>query len=126
MNCLNCDTAFEAKRSDTKFCSTRCKQQWNRNNRITSEEIKRINDTDNPQNVIRINDTDKLTKTDQLFETHQPGYYKFSDKIYERECFLPSCGEKFKTRLQLLKYCSPQHYTEGLDLIVRLMTKGKK
>ena len=78
-----------------------------------------------PEHATRTFDL-KLTRTDQLFEDHNRNYYNFSDKVYERECFLPSCGAKFKTRLRLLKYCSPKHYTDGLDLIVRLMTIGKK
>lgn len=68
----------------------------------------------------------ELTKVDQMFEDSKPNYYNFSDEVFEVGCFLPECNEKFKTRLKLLKYCSPQHYTAGLDLIVRLMTVGKR
>ena len=67
-----------------------------------------------------------LTRTDQLFEDKKPGYYNFGVKVFERGCFLPGCDKKFKTHLKLLKYCSPKHYVDGLDLIINSITKEKK
>lgn len=56
------------------------------------------------------------TRTDSLFEASKPNYYKFSDTINERECPIQGCGKKFKTRLQLLRYCSPAHQRVGESL----------
>ena len=48
MNCINCKKEYEAKRSDSKYCSIRCRVASSRNvtlNNVTDN--KRINVTDN-------------------------------------------------------------------------------
>ncbi len=115
MKCLNCDTEFEPKTKRAKYCSDRCKLQWNRNNVDTEPKSIVSNDTEST-----ISDTQRdteitkeLTKADKLFEEHQPGYYRFGKEVFERRCLI--CDKKFKTKLQLLKTCSPEHMVELLD-----------
>lgn len=48
-----------------------------------------------------------LNKTDQSFETHKPGYYKFEEEESEpRICVKEGCYKKYRTRLNLLRFCS--------------------
>lgn len=56
------------------------------------------------------------TRTDRLFETHQPHYYKFDKLCEERICQLSSCDNKFRSHLELLKYCSPKHMVEAIGV----------
>ncbi len=46
-----------------------------------------------------------LGGTDKAFDEDKPGYYIFGEKEYERECW--KRGGKFKTRLDMNKFCSP-------------------
>lgn len=95
MKCSVCETEFEAKRADAKYCSNSCKLKASRDTRKGSvTPINPKSDTDNP-----------LSDTDKLFEESYPGYYRFSDKTQDRICGV--CSKQFKTRLPLLKYCSP-------------------
>jgi hypothetical protein len=105
MICLNCDTEFTPKNKSAKFCSDKCRVQYNRNNiSVTKDHVTESSVTQN-----------HVTQTDQLFEARYPGYYKFGDKVYERTCLI--CRKKFKTRLQLLKTCCPEHYIEVMDML---------
>ncbi len=62
-----------------------------------------------------------LTSTDRKFEALYPGYYIYVKDVKKRECF--ECGRKFETRLELLKFCSPQHQAE---YVKKLATLGKR
>lgn len=111
MRCLNCDTEFVPKTSRAKFDTDKCRVEYFRNNKVstvTNDSVTQRDVTESP-----------VTVTDALFESEYPGYYKFSDKVFSRGCILSNCGNKFTTRLQLLKFCSPEHMTQGLDNIVK-------
>ena len=54
-----------------------------------------------------------LTRTDRKFETDRPGYYIFGVEVNERECW--KCGEGFKTRMELNKFCGPKCKDEWLS-----------
>lgn len=47
-----------------------------------------------------------LTRTDRKFENHRPGYWIYGKEMKERECW--KCGDKFQTRLEMNKFCSPK------------------
>lgn len=102
MRCLNCDTEFTGTKR-AKFCSDKCRVQYARNN----SSVTKPSDTESSVTQNRV------TETDQLFENKNPGYYKFEDEVFSRTCLI--CDKKFKTRLKLLKTCSPAHMTEMLD-----------
>ena len=46
------------------------------------------------------------TPTDAKFEAQRPGYWIYGKEVKERECW--KCGDKFETRLEMNKFCSPQ------------------
>ncbi len=50
--------------------------------------------------------TMRLTKTDEKFEDQRPGYWIYGIEVIKRECW--KCGDKFETRLEMNKFCSPQ------------------
>jgi len=54
-----------------------------------------------------------LTRTDRKFENDRPGYYIFGKEENERECW--KCGEGFKTRMELNKFCGPKCKDEWLS-----------
>ena len=54
-----------------------------------------------------------LTRTDRKFENDRPGYYIFGAEVKERRCW--RCGEEFKTRMELNKFCGPKCKDEWLD-----------
>ena len=54
----------------------------------------------------------KMTK-DADFEVDRPGYYIFGSEVKERECWM--CGEGFKTRMELNKFCGPKCKDEWLE-----------
>lgn len=112
MKCLNCETEFEPKTKRAKFDSDKCRLEYFRNN----NETQRL-ETESPETETN------HTPTDQRFEDSQPGYYKFDDRVYSRTCLI--CQKKFKTRLQLLKTCSPEHYLEVLKRLSGEYSKGK-
>lgn len=57
----------------------------------------------------------KPSRTDRLFEERNPGYYDFGDTDFERICTV--CGRTFKTRLKLLRQCSPKCFVKMTDLL---------
>lgn len=112
-NCNNCEKEYEAKTDRSKFCSTKCKLSYHRNNSTVS------NDTQTPENDTQrdterklAGSTAKLTKTDQLFQddaiARNLGEYWLSFSEIVREVNCNHCKKKFKTRLPLLRYCSPK------------------
>ena len=54
-----------------------------------------------------------LTRTDRKFENDRPGYYIFGKETNERACW--KCGEGFKTRMELNKFCGPKCKNEWLS-----------
>jgi len=64
-----------------------------------------------------------LTRTDRKFETDRPGYYIFGVDVNERQCW--KCGEAFKTRMELNKFCGPKCKDEWLsDAFGKLKVKS--
>ena len=64
-----------------------------------------------------------LTRTDRKFENDRPGYYIFGVEVNERECW--KCGEGFKTRMELNKFCSVKCKNEWLsDAFGKLRVKA--
>lgn len=53
------------------------------------------------------------SNTDEMFEAMRPGYYVFGREEREAICF--TCYKKFRTRLELLKFCSPRCQKEKLS-----------
>lgn len=54
-----------------------------------------------------------LTKTDKTFydramRDFKNPYYNFDAELHEEKCLF--CGEKFKTRLRMGRFCSYEHY----------------
>ncbi len=117
--CLYCDKSFEAKRSDTKFCSAKCKNASFRNNKRIIAVATDNSDTDNVTVRDTDNTTDKLAKTDQLFQDDAvkrdlgKNWLVFSEIVRQPNC--RQCGKKFKTKLQMLNYCSPDCRNEALS-----------
>jgi hypothetical protein len=62
----------------------------------------------NTESVSReVNSEVNMTETDAKFEEAKPGYYIFERKVpWDRVCW--GCGERYATRLELNKFCSPQ------------------
>lgn len=58
-----------------------------------------------PEHATRTFDFE-LTRTDRLFEDSKPNYYNFSDSIKNEKCL--QCGKEFKTRLKMLRQCTPK------------------
>ena len=54
-----------------------------------------------------------LTRTDRKFERDRPGYYIFGEEVKEKRCW--RCGEEFKTRMELNKFCGPKCKDEWLE-----------
>lgn len=111
--CLSCKLEISEKAT---FCSDKCRMAYTRRTKKGQEPEQK-----QPEQPTRTFDF-KPTRTDSLFEAKRPGYYTFSAKELSRTCVLPDCKKPFKTRLSLLKYCSPAHMDEGLDRITRTGT----
>lgn len=58
-------------------------------------------------------DGEIMTVTDRLFESKHPGYYIFD--TVEREPMCMTCFKKFRTRLMLLRFCSPSCQHKKLE-----------
>lgn len=110
MICQVCGTEFEAKRSTARFCSEKCKQL----NKRHAKPSDTLNDTVTKPKTLSVSDDaptfidmhpPRMTKTDLKFDMDCIGYYKFDQPESKRMCI--QCGADFKTRLELLKTCSP-------------------
>ncbi len=53
-----------------------------------------------------------MTRTDRKFEEQRPKYWIYGKEVIERECW--KCGEGFKTRLEMNKFCGPKCKEEWL------------
>lgn len=66
-------------------------------------------------------DGEVMTSTDRKFEKRRPNYFVYDIPEAERRCH--QCFRKFKTRLGLLKFCSPKCQRAKLE---SLSTTGIK
>jgi hypothetical protein len=105
-NCLNCGKEFEGT-ARANFDTDKCRVAYNRNNRsVTKPDVTEKNVTENGTGNV----TETMTKTDALFQQDAidrglgPDWLNMTI-IREPNCM--NCGKRFKTRLALLKYCSP-------------------
>lgn len=124
-NCLNCNKEISNR---AKYCSDKCRKQYERSNAGRSPNSDKRSDKPNPDTQKEPTRTgpgqdgfrDTLTATDKTFydraiKDFGKPYYKFSDKIQEHTCAMGSCGKKFKTSLSMLRFCSYRHYSEALS-----------
>lgn len=118
--CLNCT---EEVSNRAKFCSDKCRKQYERNSDKTTPELGHLSDLEAKTELGQANsDKDEfratLTKTDKTFydralRDFKEPYYRFGEtEATEKVC--SRCGEKFKTSLALLKYCSYEHYSDTI------------
>lgn len=105
--CLNCKKEISGK---AKYCSDKCRMAYQR--RTKQGEQPEQKDPDFQPEQTRTG----LTRTDSLFERSKPGYYKFNETAHEEKCL--QCGKNFKTSLDLLRHCSPQHMLDTLNDLV--------
>lgn len=62
----------------------------------------------------RVAGVDVLNECDRTFELARPLHYKFGKESEERICALATCSRKFKTRLELNRFCCLEHQLERL------------
>lgn len=120
--CTNCGKDISDRSARAKFCSDKCTKAFKRNSDIKSDKTN--SDTELGQdNSDNANLRDQLNKTDRTFydraikDFGEP-YYNFElDNVRDGKCAY--CEAKFKTTLALNRYCSYEHYSNGLTVIVR-------
>lgn len=95
--CKNCKKDLSDK-PKASYCSDRCRIAYTR--RLKKGEQPEQKEPEQPTRTFNF----KPTRTDREFEKETPGFYNFHETEYDKDCFV--CGEKFKTHLQLLKFCS--------------------
>lgn len=103
MKCLYCDKKISDK---AKYCSEAHRKAYQR--RTQAGQTPDKNDPDTQPGQVK-----GLTRTDAMFETSKPSYYKFTDEVHSEKCL--QCGKEFKTSLNLLRHCSPQHMLDTLN-----------
>lgn len=97
-DCLVCGIEYEAKSKKSKFCSEACKQRNKRDRqevdftKIEAEPIKE--ECPSPH---------KIDKDYFNYRAEKGLLTTLDETDYEREC---ECGKKFKTRLELMRWCS--------------------
>lgn len=94
--CLNCTNEVSDK---AEFCSDRCRMAYRRRTKKGAQP-----EQNDPEHTTRTLDFTP-TRTDRLFEDSKPNYYRFSDEVKNETCV--ACDKNFRTRLSLLRYCSP-------------------
>lgn len=121
--CLNCGKEIEGKKM---YCDDACRMAFKRQPEQTSNP-----NTNKPEHLVPEQPNPNkdefratLTKTDKTFYDRairdfsgDKNYYRFTGdnndgKLQERVCL--NCGDKFKTLMPLLKYCSYEHYSETI------------
>lgn len=95
--CLYCDKELEGKKV---YCSEAHRKAYTRRTKVGHQPGQ--NDPDITTRTLDF----KLTRTDSKFEDYKSNYYKFGEIENKRKC--QNCNADFKTRLELLKYCSPK------------------
>lgn len=108
--CQNCGKEFKGTER-AKFCSSKCRVQFNRDKDLVTQT----------QDSVTERVTQKYTKTDKEFQDHYsnikdlgPDWLKFGDVVRNPTC--GQCGKTFKTRLQMLRYCSLSCRSQALSL----------
>lgn len=113
VTCQNCGKQI----AKGKWCSDKCRMAFKRK----PEQKPKPNTNKGEQTIPEQhspNIRDSLTKTDQTFydramRDFEKPYYNFSDELREEECL--HCGDKFKTSMAMLRFCSYQHYSDALS-----------
>lgn len=106
MICLYCGKELTGKK---QYCDDAHRMAYRRRTKAGAEP-----EQNDPEHTTRTFDFE-LTRTDRKFEDAKPNYYSFDDEVFPRKCMHPDCEEAFKTRLKLLKFCSPEHMNETLS-----------
>ena len=102
--CKNCLTPFQGKTERAVFCSNKCRLAFHRNNSSVSFETKTPKSETIRETI--------LSKTDQLFQDDAikrdlgDNWLAFSPITRNPVC--NHCQKAFKTRLPMLRYCSPE------------------
>lgn len=103
-----------------KWCSDACRKAYSRNpdkkSDISNPDTDKL-EVGQPKSDIDDTNTFRasLTVTDKTFydralrDFGKP-YYRFTDNIREEKCLF--CGEKFRTGLAMLRFCSYEHYAD--------------
>jgi hypothetical protein len=97
--CLNCKKEVSEKAT---YCSDKCRIAYTR-------KLKKGVQPEQPK-VTRTFDF-KPTRTDAKFEANKPNYYNYG-ALHKSKC--QECSAEFKTRMDLLRFCSPQHMEAAL------------
>lgn len=124
--CLYCGTEFEPKRKTAKFCSDNCRKYYNSGKKSQPDpgvstpvgDVTITPTPDSPKQESSESTDIVLTKTDKLFESHNPGYYKFFDELFSRSCLM--CGTNFTTHLSACRVCSPKCKEDALHMLVTM------
>jgi hypothetical protein len=101
-NCLYCNKEISGK---AKYCSEAHSKAYRR--KIKAGQLPGQNDPILQPGQARTG----LTRTDAKFEANKPNYYNYG-ALHKSKC--QECGAEFKTRMELLRFCSPQHMEAAL------------
>ena len=110
MNCLYCGQLIESDNPKAKYCSEAHSKSYRRQLQSGQEPAQSGQNSD--EIATRTFDF-VLTRTDSKFEESKPNYYKYGDTVHERKCNM--CAKDYKTRLNLLRQCSPKCQLELLS-----------
>ena len=113
--CLQCGKEVSNKAT---FCSPKCKMAHRRS--VTEDPASVTKPTVTSQNTASVTNDEfraTLTKTDKTFydramRDFKKPYYIFDGELQENTCL--TCGDKFKTSMPLLHYCSYEHYSNTI------------
>jgi hypothetical protein len=112
MKCPQCDNQLEGRQT---YCSSACRKKASRNKVVDAaidlgqaieQEKGALYRSRNGGDWEKLNSSVipyKLSRVDQIHEDKYPGYHIFGEVEQEKVC---SCGQKFKTRLSLNRFCA--------------------
>lgn len=114
--CKHCGKEFVAKTVRAEFDSPACRKAFNRNNSVTPV----TETTDDVTELVTEKIELPLSKTDALFQKDTIdrglGEYWLAFSPITRSPKCDTCKKQFKTRLGLLRYCSPHCRREALNV----------
>lgn len=109
--CDYCGTEFETSSHRAKYCSDAHKMAARRGKAPVASVSPQEQESSESTDIV-------LTKTDKLFDSHNPNYYKFSDELFSRSCLM--CGANFTTHLSMCRVCSPKCKEDALRMLVTM------